>query len=70
MMDEIQLDCPNCGAHLGRLIQYKGKIYLDTGSWLVSHGRRSCHACGRMFHFKPPRASWEELLDSHAEADL
>ena len=58
MSDEtmrIPVACKHCGAAMGAMVMVDDTIYLDTGNFLASSGRRYCHGCGRPFHFQRPR---------------
>jgi hypothetical protein len=61
-MRSIPQQCPHCNASMGRLVQKGNVIYLDTGEWLVLDARKHCHNCGKVFVFKRPRASFDELM--------
>jgi hypothetical protein len=44
------------------LIQKSNVVYLDTGGWLIRDGKKHCHACGRVYIFKPPKRSFDQLV--------
>ncbi len=58
-----------CGAVMGNMVQVDGRVYLDTGGWLIAQGKRHCHICGRPFHFTASQAAWEKHMQrQEAEA--
>jgi hypothetical protein len=61
-MADIPVICPSCGAPFGRMVQVNGVVRLDAAGWIISDGYRHCHRCGAVFHFKPPKAPWDELV--------
>jgi uncharacterized C2H2 Zn-finger protein len=61
-MADIPVTCPSCGALFGRMVQVNGVVRLDAAGWIISDGYRHCHRCGHVFHFKPPKAPWPELV--------
>jgi len=63
MANRIPVECPECGAVIGEMVQIKGMIRLDSGGRLIRDGMRHCYRCGRPFHFKPPITSWEEVCE-------
>lgn len=67
MSESIPVSC-QCGASMGRMVQVDNEIYLDDGVFLVSSGRKICHACGRPFHFRRPQQPWRALVQRHQNA--
>jgi hypothetical protein len=61
-MPDIPVTCPSCGALFGRMVQVNGVVRLDSGGWIIAYGHRHCHCCGHIFHFRPPKSSWDELV--------
>ena len=62
-MRSIPQYCLHCQAEIGRLIQKGNVVYLDTGEWLMRDGRKHCHVCGKVYHFRPPKKSFDELVE-------
>jgi hypothetical protein len=70
MSDEtmrIPVACKHCGAAMGAMVMVDDTIYLDTGNFLASSGRRYCHGCGRPFHFQRPKVSWRVLVQQYQQ---
>jgi hypothetical protein len=63
----IPFECPSCHAQVGEFVPDNGGVRLDAGGWLIGDGKRHCHRCGRLIHFKAPRESWTELVRRYLE---
>lgn len=67
-MTSLSVCCPKCGTEVPgvRLIEVEGVVWLDAGVILVESGRRYCHVCGNLFHWKRPRMGLAELAARQA----
>ena len=65
MTDEAKVFvCHSCGVVLGQLVEVRGQVYLNDGSWLIRIGRRYCHICGSLVDFRPPKKELRALNGS------
>ena len=53
--------CTRCGEVIGRMVQIHGQVQLAAEGWLITDGTRQCSGCGQLFHFRPPKATFEEV---------
>lgn len=67
-MNSFPLICPDCGAEIGRVIDYKGdKAAIDDGKMVVFVGIWNCHICKRSFHWHGDRYRFEDLLANYLQ---
>lgn len=63
IVEFIPVRCPKCGAVMGRMIPRETRIILATEAWEIVEGTRPCPDCRKPFSFRPPKLTWEALVE-------